>query len=164
MTTYMVRDALVGPRKLLMQITPITYLMQKFGPLPKREVSTAEFSSPLSLETLIFIKAANFDQRVISYDSDAFSIEEKGEVKLDALPWSDTSNSTTDICLPPHPCNTECWHKDPVEVAARRYESAGRFQDASKLRMDFRGLSILHRRILQWYRWAEGQWALKGVS
>lgn len=95
-------------------------------------------------------------------DSDVYSIEEKGEVKSDVLPWSDTLNSTTDIRLPPHPCNTECWHKDPVEVAARRYECAGRFQDASKLRVNFRGLSILHRRILQWYRWGEEQWALKG--
>lgn len=35
MTTYMVRDALVRSGKLLIQITPITYLMQKFGPLLK---------------------------------------------------------------------------------------------------------------------------------
>lgn len=113
-----------------------------------------------------FIKAVNLDQNIIAYnhDSDAFSVEEKGEVKPDALPWSNTSNSTTDICLPPQPCNTECWHENPVEVAARRYERAGRFQDASKLRVDFRGLNILHRRILQWYRWAESQWTLKGSS
>lgn len=85
-------------------------------------------------------------------------------MKPDALPWSDILNSTTDIWLPPHPCHTECWHKDPVEVAARRYERAGRFQDASKLRVDFRGLNILHRRAFQWYRWAEKQSALNGSS
>lgn len=118
----------------------------------------------LEFKNADFVKEVNFGRDIITRDSDAFSVEEKGELKPDTLPWSNASKSSTDIWLLPHPCSTECWHKDPVEVAALRYERAGRFRDASKLRVDFRGLSILHRRVLQWYRWAENQWALKGAS
>lgn len=101
------------------------------------------------------------DPSIAANDSDAFSVEEKGEVKIDLLPWSGISEAP-ETWIRPHICDTPCWHQNPVEVAACRYEWAGRFEEASKLRADFIGLSTLHHRVLQWYIWSEGKLALNG--
>lgn len=99
---------------------------------------------------------------IFAYDSDALPLEEMGEFLSDKLPWSDIPCAIPDIWLTRFG-NTECWYMDPVEAAAYRYERVERFEEASKLRMKFRGLSILHWWIIQWYKWAEGQQFPKGL-
>lgn len=110
------------------------------------------------------VKTVDTTPKIVSDESDVFPVEEKEEVKLDILPWFSMPNDTSEAWVPPHHCNTECWHQDPVDVAARRHELAGHFKEASNLRIGFRGLSILHRRVLRWYGWARKQRALNGES